>query len=592
MLETTGDDMDVVAAAHGYLDRLLSNISGMKALVLDSELTGITAMAYSQSNLLQKNVVLTTRVEKLRNDAEVMKHLKCVMLLRPNRSNVDFIRNELRTNPKYGEYHIFFSNILPVDLLQQLAQADDKQLVKQVQECFADFYPISRHLFSLNIENSLKFSTSRARWSRGEEMKYQRAVQGLGSVLLAFKRKPLQIRYQRKSNTAMNFAREIRHLVETEKELFDFRGNPNTLLLILDRRDDPITPLLTQWTYQAMVHELFCIHNNRVDLRKHNQGGVGLSQRNPEIEQIVLSETDQFFADHMYSNFGDLGEAIKGLLDSYQKLSKSNRQISTVEDMQKFVDSYPEFKKFANNVSKHVALMGELAHLVDSHRLLDISQLEQELSCIRDHANQLEEVRRKIQDTSVDANDALRLVLLYALRYESHTNNQLRQLKHLLLQKGLSQLQVSLVDAILDYAGEKKRAGDLYGESSLISKSLKMATRAVKGVSNVYTQHKPVLAEILEAINKGRLKDSDFPIMSSTKGSTSTGSSNTARTPKEVIVFMVGGTTFEESMTVHNINKSGSGINVVLGGTCIHNSTSFTTEVNDLLSRGAGSSAS
>ncbi len=28
------------------------------------------------------------------------------------------------------------------------------------------------------------------------------------------------------------------------------------LLLILDRSDDPLTPLLNQWTYQAMVHEL------------------------------------------------------------------------------------------------------------------------------------------------------------------------------------------------------------------------------------------------------------------------------------------------------------------------------------------------
>lgn len=38
------------------------------------------------------------------------------------------------------------------------------------------------------------------------------------------------------------------------------------LLLILDRRNDPVTPLLSQWTYQAMVHELIGVHNGRVDL--------------------------------------------------------------------------------------------------------------------------------------------------------------------------------------------------------------------------------------------------------------------------------------------------------------------------------------
>lgn len=52
-----------------------------------------------------------------------------------------------------------------------------------------------------------------------------------------------------------------------EQQLFDFR-RPDTppILLILDRKNDPVTPLLGQWTYQAMVHELLTIKNGRVDL--------------------------------------------------------------------------------------------------------------------------------------------------------------------------------------------------------------------------------------------------------------------------------------------------------------------------------------
>lgn len=38
-------------------------------------------------------------------------------------------------------------------------------------------------------------------------------------------------------------------------------------LLLVDRRDDPVTPLLSQWTFQAMVHELIGIDDNRVDLQ-------------------------------------------------------------------------------------------------------------------------------------------------------------------------------------------------------------------------------------------------------------------------------------------------------------------------------------
>ena len=59
----------------------------------------------------------------------------------------------------------------------------------------------------------------------------------------------------------------VQHRVQSESSLFDFRlTQVPPLLLILDRRNDPVTPLLSQWTYQAMVHELLGVQNGRVDL--------------------------------------------------------------------------------------------------------------------------------------------------------------------------------------------------------------------------------------------------------------------------------------------------------------------------------------
>jgi hypothetical protein len=37
-----------------------------------------------------------------------------------------------------------------------------------------------------------------------------------------------------------------------ERDYFIFRRNPMPLLLILDRRDDPVTPLLSQWCHIRM----------------------------------------------------------------------------------------------------------------------------------------------------------------------------------------------------------------------------------------------------------------------------------------------------------------------------------------------------
>ena len=53
--------------------------------------------------------------------------------------------------------------------------------------------------------------------------------------------------------------------MQQENQLFEFKQPDSPpLLLILDRRNDPITPLLNQWTYQAMIHELVGIKNNLV----------------------------------------------------------------------------------------------------------------------------------------------------------------------------------------------------------------------------------------------------------------------------------------------------------------------------------------
>ena len=63
----------------------------------------------------------------------------------------------------------------------------------------------------------------------------------------------------------------LNHLTtEEERALFDFgsrAADESPLVLILDRKDDPVTPLLLQWTYQAMVHELVGMSDNRVNLQ-------------------------------------------------------------------------------------------------------------------------------------------------------------------------------------------------------------------------------------------------------------------------------------------------------------------------------------
>jgi vacuolar protein sorting-associated protein 45 len=159
-----------------------------------------------------------------------------------------------------------FSNIIKKSSLERLAEADDHEVVRAVQEYFADFLVINPDLMSL----SLGFPQHRI-WSANPDTwnaeSLQRSTEGVLALLLALKKKAL-IRYQKNSPLARKLATEVRYNMTQEEQLFDFRKTDTPpILLIVDRRDDPVTPLLTQWTYQAMVHELLGINNGRVDLR-------------------------------------------------------------------------------------------------------------------------------------------------------------------------------------------------------------------------------------------------------------------------------------------------------------------------------------
>lgn len=54
-----------------------------------------------------------------------------------------------------------------------------------------------------------------------------------------------------------------------------------------------------------------------------------------DFQEAVLSyRQDEFFHKNMYANFGDIGSAVKELVDEFQKQTTNTKRINTIEDMQ------------------------------------------------------------------------------------------------------------------------------------------------------------------------------------------------------------------------------------------------------------------
>lgn len=450
-----------------------------------------------------------------------------------------------------------FSNIIPRTDIKALAECDESESVREVKEIYADYLCINSDLFSLNLPNCLHSLN----W---QPEALDRSVYGIIGVLLSLKLRPT-IRYRFGSLPAQTLAKKVFDTINKESSLFSFRppenGIPPPLLLILDRRDDPITPLLTQWTYQAMVHQLLNIKNNRVDL----SGVAGVPA---ELKEIVLSaEQDEFYSKNLFANYGEIAVTIRDLIESFQKRAKEQKKIETIADMKNFVESYPQFKKMSGTANKHLVLISELSMQISKKSLLELSELEQEMACKADHSTQLQKVKKLVSDEKINVEDALRLVLIYALRYERHANCGTVGLLNALKARGG---RTHLVPKILEYISQNART-DLFNTVK-ITDAVKMTRnliKGLKGVENVYTQHSCVLKELLEEVFKGRPIDQQYPFISSELPY--------RRPPTEVIVFMIGGATYEEALAVHQLNQLG--YKVLLGATTIHNSESFLEEI-------------
>ena len=375
--------MDVSQAISGYLSKmvasgeasLMSSSAKMKILLLDRETVSIISTATTQSALLNHEVYLIDRIDNA--SREKMRHLRCLCLVRPSPESMQLLIDELR-DPRYGEYYLYFTNVVKKSSLERLAEADDHEVVKLVQEHFADYIVVNSDLFSLgySLPQHRLWGNSPDAWNPDA---LQRCSDGILALLLSLKKKPL-IRYAKTSPMAKKLASEVRYHMSQEEQLFDFRAvDTPPILLILDRREDPVTPLLTQWTYQAMVHHLLGIDNGRVDLSD-------VPDIRQELREIVLSQDqDPFFKKNMFLNFGELGGNIKDYVEQYQSKTKSNANIESISDMKRFIEDYPEFRKLSGNVSKHVTLVSELSRRVGSENLLEVSELEQSLACNENH---------------------------------------------------------------------------------------------------------------------------------------------------------------------------------------------------------------
>jgi len=326
-----------------------------------------------------------------------------------------------------------------------------------------------------------------------------------------------------------------------------------------------------------MVHDLLGIQNGLVDMSE-------TPDISPDLKQVVMNinnDSDQFFQRNAFLDLGDLGANLKSYVDEFQGKHKSaTAKLDSIADMKRFVETYPEFRRASKEVGKHVSVVSEVSRLVTANKLLELGEVEQNCAVGSGSDVEFRSVMDMVRRADLDPMDRARLVCCFAAKnYFQVLGNATKQqagaervlaLTEALGRSGASPQILSMIPSFCQYMSAgvtvaTQTPDDLKSFFSNISKSITTAQSKLRGVDNVYTQYRPRLESILDGILRGDFAGYD-------------GSGSFAPRVQDVIVFIVGGVTYEEARSVSSFNDSvgkGMGVRVILGGTGVLNGNRY-----------------
>ena len=552
-----------------YIESMISNVKDMKAIIFDSETQVIFSLEFSKSLALKQEIFLFENIDKIQIDQKL--NLNGIFFIRPTPQNLEYLKNILKSST-FKEVNLFFTNQLTDDYIKKLAESDINMQVKNLQEMYLDFYIINSNVFHLNIESCIcnLDMTPMEKWNQYDTQMYERIYQGLISACLSNRMKPL-IKSVKGSFLCQKLGKKLGTFFDDNYDFIrkECGQNFNGVLLLYDRKEDPISPLINQWTYQAQLHEILGIKNNVLEIKKGTEGLI----TNAKPEKYVISDVesiDKFFSKYKFADYGTVATAVQQEAD---KLKNDNEQLnkeSSIEELRKIIDQLPEKKKESMAITKHYKLFYSISEYVTKHKLMDLSKLEQDISVNDNKKEQFNQIVQIISDPNVQHLDKCKLYLLYMLKYEN--DSSVNNLKNIMIEKELGDW-VKYGEALINYAGRKKRNLDCFQDKDILSKGKKFILNAFgQGNENAFMQHISYLNGIVERMIKGKNKDNELVNINYNSG-------NNEPKLNNIIVFVFGGITFEEVRDLSMLGKQ-LGVNIICGGTNVVNSKSFLAEMS------------
>mmetsp|Transcript_3896 Transcript_3896/g.4316 ORF Transcript_3896/g.4316 Transcript_3896/m.4316 type:complete len:662 (+) Transcript_3896:26-2011(+) len=373
---------DVIAAARPK--------SGFAVLVVDALTTQIISACCTYDEVVGAGIILIEPLERKRQPLP----MEAIYFISPTRKSVQTMINDFRKTMMYTKCHIFFSSHLDDNLFHTISQERIVGRIKHFTELNLEYLAYEARAFHLNMPTSLHVLYSKSSTPAEQSATKDLIARRLVTVCASMGQVP-SIRHS-KTTLAATIASKVSQGVEELKAKTNLAPSSNTSMLIIDRTQDLIAPLLHEFTFQAMAMDVLNVEKNVFEYKYTNE------KHENATKACVLNDRDDLWKNLRHEHIAKVLEVLKSdikpaLIDNHalggrrkskkepgRKESIASRRgkspVKATEDLQKLVRMSPEYSNQLGKFQQHLTMATQCMDVYNSVKLDTVALLEQALA--------------------------------------------------------------------------------------------------------------------------------------------------------------------------------------------------------------------
>jgi len=581
-----------------------------RVLVVDDQSMRMVSACTKMHELSAEGITIVETVEKRR---EPLPAMEAIYLITPSEKSVKGLMLDFQSQNRtqYRAAHVYFTEVCAEERFKELCNSLAAKRIRSLKEINIAFTPYESQVYSLDKLNAFQMYYDPNKASmRSYEM--ERMAEQLATLCSTLGEYP-SIRYRADFERNAEFAQMVQQKLDAykadEPSMGDGPEKAKSVLVILDRGFDTVSPLLHELTFQAMAHDLLPIEND-VYRYEASEG---------QQKEVLLDENDDLWVEMRHHHIAVVSQSVTKKLKNFNKEKRiAGDSKNAMRDLSQMIKKMPQHQKELAKFSTHLHLAEECMKTYQSH-VDKLCKVEQDLAMgedaegekIRDHMRNIVPI---LLDESLTIKDKIRIILLYIQSKNGITEENLTKLiQHAQIPNEDRDMitNLALVGCNVVVDGNRKKIWQIKRKKRINDQTYQMS------------RWTPILKDIIEDCIDDKLDNSHFPFLGGSQRHGSTGFqsapsrpdrgrgtsatsnvlssnvksgryggwhskdkvnvSNQKNVPR-IIVFVMGGACFSEFRAGYEVTNERKNWEVIVGGSQILTPEGFLKEVKGLSS--------